>query len=112
MTEGMQKQLYGVGIFEDEIVLADFTGKGERRFVVSPEQLMSFFRTEVTFRPLDAVAIRKYLTQVDPLDKAGAYAIQEHGDWLVASLAGSYSNVIGLPLDLLPRLSGRVLKDV
>lgn len=57
--------------------------------------------TEVTFRPLDAVAIRKYLTQVDPLDKAGAYAIQEHGDWLVASLAGSYSNVIGLPIESL-----------
>lgn len=55
--------------------------------------------TAVTFRPLDAVAIRKYLTHVDPMDKAGAYAIQEHGDWIVAEVSGSYSNVIGLPIE-------------
>src|SRR3954471_4551755 len=39
--------------------------------------------TAVTFRPLDAVKIRRYLTQVNPMDKAGAYAIQEHGEQLV-----------------------------
>ena len=55
--------------------------------------------TAVTFRPLDAVSIRKYLTQVDPLDKAGAYAIQEHGDWIVEGIAGSFSNVVGLPME-------------
>jgi hypothetical protein len=47
----LQKQLYGIAIFEEEIVLADFTGDGERRFVVSPEQLMAFVSAEVTFRP-------------------------------------------------------------
>jgi len=57
--------------------------------------------TAVTFRPLDAVSIRKYLTQVNPLDKAGAYAIQEHGDWIIAGIAGSFSNVVGLPLEKL-----------
>ena len=36
--------------------------------------------TAVTFRPLDAVKIRRYLNRVNPLDKAGAYAIQEEGD--------------------------------
>ena len=55
--------------------------------------------TAVTFRDLDAPGIRKYLTQVNPLDKAGAYAIQEHGDWLVANIAGSYTNVVGLPVE-------------
>jgi septum formation protein len=57
--------------------------------------------TAVTFRPLGPVAIRRYLTQVNPLDKAGAYAIQEHGDVLVEGIKGSYSNVVGLPVERL-----------
>src|SRR5437867_2265007 len=58
-------------------------------------------RTAVTFRPLDAVKIRRYLTKVNPLDKAGAYAIQEEGDWIVEGISGSYTNVVGLPLERL-----------
>jgi len=57
--------------------------------------------TNVTFRPLDAVTIRRYLTHVNPLDKAGAYAIQEEGDLLVEKIAGSYTNVVGLPVERL-----------
>ncbi len=57
--------------------------------------------TAVTFQPLDAVKIRRYLTRVNPLDKAGAYAIQEEGDLLVEKIAGSYSNVVGLPVERL-----------
>ncbi len=57
--------------------------------------------TNVTFRPLDAVKIRRYLTKVNPLDKAGAYAIQEEGDLLVEKIAGSYTNVVGLPVERL-----------
>lgn len=51
MSGRMQQQLYGIGIFEEEIVLSDFTGSEEKRFVVNPEQLMGFFRAEVVFRP-------------------------------------------------------------
>jgi septum formation protein len=57
--------------------------------------------TSVTFRPLDAVKIRRYLTRVNPLDKAGAYAIQEEGDLLVEQISGSYTNVMGLPVERL-----------
>ena len=57
--------------------------------------------TDVTFHPLDARQIRDYLVRVNPLDKAGAYAIQEHGDLIVAEISGSYSNVVGLPLERL-----------
>ncbi|MGO8836830.1 MAG: Maf family protein [Limisphaerales bacterium] len=64
----------------------------ERIFAVS---------TEVMFHPLDAGQIRSYLAKVNPLDKAGAYAIQEHGDLIVAEISGSYSNVVGLPLEQL-----------
>jgi nucleoside triphosphate pyrophosphatase len=55
----------------------------------------------VTFRPLDAIKIRRYLTRVNPLDKAGAYAIQENGDEIVERVSGSYSNVVGLPMERL-----------
>jgi len=57
--------------------------------------------TNVTFRPLDAVSIRRYLAKVNPLDKAGAYAIQEEGDLIVEKIAGSYTNVVGLPVERL-----------
>ncbi len=58
-------------------------------------------RTEVRFRHLGEGEIRRYLSQVNPLDKAGGYAIQEHGEWIVEEIAGSYSNVVGLPVERL-----------
>jgi septum formation protein len=57
--------------------------------------------TTVTFRPLSLEQIREYLRLVHPLDKAGAYAIQEHGDRIVERVEGSFSNVVGLPLERL-----------
>jgi septum formation protein len=55
--------------------------------------------SEVTFRPLDEAVIATYLARVNPLDKAGGYAIQEHGDLIVAGHRGSFTNIIGLPLE-------------
>jgi septum formation protein len=57
--------------------------------------------TDVTFRPLDERQISDYLSKINPLDKAGAYAIQEHGDLIVSEISGSYSNVVGLPVERL-----------
>ena len=57
--------------------------------------------TEVRFRALTAEEIRQYLDKVNPLDKAGAYAIQEHGELLVEEISGSFSNVVGLPVEQL-----------
>jgi septum formation protein len=57
--------------------------------------------TEVTFRPLDRKQIRNYLKAIQPLDKAGAYAIQVKGDLIVEKVAGSFSNVVGLPVERL-----------
>ncbi len=55
--------------------------------------------SEVTFHLLTEAVIAAYLGKVHTLDKAGGYAIQEHGDLLVAGQTGSFSNIIGLPLD-------------
>jgi len=57
--------------------------------------------TAVTFHPLDGVKIRRYLNRVNPLDKAGAYAIQEEGELIVEKIVGSYTNVVGLPVERL-----------
>jgi septum formation protein len=57
--------------------------------------------TAVTFHPLDELQIQRYLNRVNPLDKAGAYAIQEEGDLIVEKIAGSYTNVVGLPMERL-----------
>lgn len=52
----------------------------------------------VTFNALSDDAIASYVDDVDPLDKAGAYAIQADGGRLVRSVTGSRANVMGLPL--------------
>ncbi len=55
--------------------------------------------TRVKFRPLDAAAIRAYLETIDPLDKAGAYAAQNDGGRIIDCVEGSFSNVVGLPVE-------------
>jgi len=57
--------------------------------------------TDVTFHELNEEQIRGYLSRINPLDKAGAYAIQEHGALIVREILGSYSNVVGLPVERL-----------
>jgi nucleoside triphosphate pyrophosphatase len=57
--------------------------------------------SDVTFHALDEKQISDYLSKIEPLDKAGAYAAQAHGDSIIAEIAGSRSNVIGLPLEKL-----------
>ena len=64
-------------------------------------QKLFYDSTAVTFRPLNTKQIRRYIKQVNPLDKAGAYAIQEAGDLLVEKISGSYTNVVGLPVEKL-----------
>ncbi len=57
--------------------------------------------SEVTFKTLTELAIEEYYLRVDPLDKAGAYAIQEHGRMIVEKISGSWSNIVGLPVERL-----------
>jgi septum formation protein len=57
--------------------------------------------TLVSFQRLSQEAIRAYHARVQPLDKAGAYAIQEGAEDIVRSVNGSYRNVVGLPSERL-----------
>jgi septum formation protein len=61
--------------------------------------------TAVTFHPLDAGQIERYLATGEWRGRAGAYAVQGHGADLVASVDGDYWNVVGLPTSLLARMA-------
>jgi septum formation protein len=63
--------------------------------------------THVWFRRLMQQEIVSYIATGEPLDKAGAYGIQERGALLVDKIEGCYYNVVGLPLSLL----GKLLRD-
>lgn len=52
----------------------------------------------VTFKPLTRGEIERYIELVPVMDKAGAYAMQEHGGLIVERVEGDRDNVIGLPV--------------
>lgn len=68
--------------------------------VIDPEGREHSFQeiTRVRFRELDEAAIDDYFARVNPLDKAGAYGIQEQGDRIVEGIDGDFDNVVGLPV--------------
>ncbi len=63
--------------------------------------------TEVVFEKLDADMVWSYIKTGSPMDKAGAYGIQDGG--LVREIRGSFSNVVGLPLELLKIMIGKMM---
>ena len=56
--------------------------------------------TQVRFRDLKDEDIEAYFERVNPLDKAGAYGIQEHGELIIEGIEGRFDTVMGLPVDL------------
>lgn len=70
----------------------------------------SVVATRVRFRDVAAHEIEAYLDSGEPFDKAGAYAIQGGAAAFVASIEGSYSNVVGLPQDEVAAALGHFLQ--
>jgi len=60
--------------------------------------------TEVTFKPLSRGQIAEYVHRVSPLDKAGAYSAQEDAGNIIEQVRGSFTNVVGLPMEVVPEL--------
>ena len=86
---GMLERLAGrTHVVRTEVAIVNAAGRALRFGV----------RSAVTMRPADDAAIRAYVATGEPLDRAGAYAIQGGGGALVAWYAGCYSNIVGLPL--------------
>jgi septum formation protein len=84
-------------------VLSDLSGKQHEVItavsLLYKQKLISFYEvSEVFFMPLSNEQIRHYISTYSPMDKAGAYGIQE---WIglvaVEKIKGSYSNIVGLP---------------
>ena len=70
--------------------------------------LVEAVETRVTLARLSKEQIRRYVATGEPLDKAGAYAVQGRGSLFVKRLEGCYYNVVGLPLRTLSRLLSQV----
>ena len=67
--------------------------------IIQKEKNETFYvNTEVTFKPLSGKEISQYVKVINPLDKAGAYAAQDHGELIIEKYSGSFTNVVGLPM--------------
>lgn len=55
--------------------------------------------SDVNFKSLSEEELVNYHDLIDPMDKAGAYAAQEHGEVIIEKTRGSWSNVVGLPME-------------
>ena len=68
------------------------------------------FVRKSSFLKLDAELLEWYINSKEPFDKAGAYSIQDLGAILVESISGSYSNVVGFPIEcIIPNLDRKWL---
>ena len=91
-------------------ILSKLAGKQHRVItgvaLISPEnkEYETAVISTVSIKNVSENDIRSYIATGEPLDKAGAYAIQGEGSFLVESWEGSYSNIVGLPLEALTDL--------
>jgi septum formation protein len=75
-----------------------FTGVAVRR-VSSGLRIDKGVSSEVSFKPFGDAVIEDYIRLVNTLDKAGAYSIQDQTDMIIAGHRGSFSNIMGLPME-------------
>jgi septum formation protein len=109
------RTLYGKPADRDEAaaMLSRLVGRGHRVItgltVVAPgRQLCAAATSRVWLQPWDQAAIAAYVASGDPLDKAGAYGIQNERFQPVARRRGCHCNVVGFPLGLVARLLAEV----
>lgn len=87
-----------------ERILKRLSGRAHRVVtgvcVVGPEKTIDkAVVSQIKVKPLTDQEIKDYIATGEPMDKAGAYAIQGKGSFMVRSFSGSKTNIIGLPLD-------------
>jgi septum formation protein len=97
------------GMEEAARMLRAFSGRSHRvlsavGFTAAGAPGVRVVESVVTFRHLGERDISEYFTHVNPLDKAGAYDIDQHGECIVASYSGSYTNIMGLPREFIAEL--------
>ena len=96
---------------EDAVrMLKEFSGRTHQvltgiAWVYNDHLFTDVVTTDVEFAPMADTEIERYVKSGEPLDKAGAYAIQGGAAEFIAGIHGSYSNVVGLPLNATVRLA-------
>lgn len=75
-----------------------YTGIAMRR-ISDSLTLNEGISSEVTFKALTDEEIDSYVLKVNTLDKAGAYSIQDHTDMIIECYSGSFTNIMGLPVE-------------
>jgi septum formation protein len=88
------------------LLAAAADGRGGPRLATAVEE------SRVRIAALDAAEIAWYVATGEPLDKAGAYAVQGIGALFVEAIEGNYSNVVGLPLPTVRRLFAELGYDL
>jgi septum formation protein len=93
-------------------MLLRLSGRTHSVFTAVVVRSPSFFEaigieSRVTFRALDEALIERYFAGCHPLDKAGAYGIQDGGELIIERYTGSLTNIIGLPADETQQLLAR-----
>lgn len=108
----LDREIIGQPVDEEDAfrILTKLAGKQHRVItgvvLITPddEEYETAETSTVSIKSVGEDKIRSYIATGEPLDKAGAYAIQGEGSCLVESWEGSWSNIVGLPLEALTRL--------
>lgn len=77
----------------------------------SEKKTLRVERTHIKMINIKDEEIEKYILTGEPMDKAGAYAIQGEGGKFIEKIDGSYSNAVGLPLELVKEMLGHFMDD-
>ena len=77
----------------------------------SRKKMLRIERTHIKMKSIEDEEIDRYILTGEPMDKAGAYAIQGEGSKFVEKIDGSYSNAVGLPLELLQEMLNHFMNE-
>ena len=99
----MLKMLSGRSHFVYTGVCFIYFSKGEKKYINRSA------KTRVKFNKLSDEWITEYIKSGSPMDKAGAYGIQDGG--LVQKIRGSFTNVVGLPVELCKKLYAKIIRE-
>ena len=77
----------------------------------SRKKMLRIERTHIKMKSIKDEEIDRYILTGEPMDKAGAYAIQGEGLKFIEKIDGSYSNAVGLPLELLQEMLNHFMND-
>ncbi len=77
----------------------------------SKKKILRTDRTYIKMRYIAEEEIEMYIKSGEPMDKAGAYAVQGEGRKFIEKMEGSYTNAIGLPLELIKEMINDLVKD-